>query len=200
MRNILNSFRQEKLYLLKLSSFITSMFPLSIFLCLKYFKDYKLFLGIIPRNIFVNLFMGMEIIALIYVIYFYKLKCKSSQLNILNKELKDVSQERTNTSSYLLSNVLPVITLEIESNYNFIFVFILILLLGFMYIKNRLFFINPLYDIVNIKTYSGEARDVGSINFSRKTIISLVNIYEFTNNNYEAIEYGDILIVIKKAN
>lgn len=202
-----NIYRRENLCLIKFTSFISSMFPFSLFLILKYHDNNIVLLKHIPllKNIKLNLIVIfiflITLISVGYVFYFFKIKIKNDRKNKLNKEkyhLRDIVQEKTNTSSYLLSNVLPVITLDMDNKENIIFMIILIILLAFMYIKNDLYYINPLYDLINIRIYNAECYKLDSEVSSLKLVISLIPLYEFQDNVYEGIDYKDILIIREK--
>ncbi|KFX55793.1 hypothetical protein KU41_15300 [Clostridium botulinum] len=198
--NLTNGLKTQKLYFMKITSFISSMFPLSAFLVLKYNNNYKVILKYIPVNIIINLIFTITLLSLIYIIFFFKIRIPKGHFNRKQYHLRNIVQERTNTSSYLLSNVLPVITLEMDNMYNIIFLIILIFLLGFMYIKNNLFYINPIYDLINIKVYTSQVFENNSNNSKKLFIISCVTLYEFDDNKYEGIRFGDILIISKEIN
>lgn len=195
-----NKFSRENILLLKITSFISSMFPLSLFLLLKYGKNNKkLFMDIEAKHIVVFIFI-VELISILYIIYFYKWKTNKGAFNVKDYYLKEIRLEKTNTSNYLLANVLPIITLEMEKRYSLIFYICLIILLGFMYIKNNLYYINPLYDILNIKVFSASVYYKDKLNPEITFIISMISLYEFDNNIYRGIRFGDILIITGRSN
>lgn len=203
----LNSFRRQNLWLIKLTSFISSMFPFSLFLLIKYYNNHNKVVWIINVNNIVFMVSLITILSIIYMIYFYKIKVanySNSNLNMVNFTFKNLIQEKTNTTGYLLSNVLPVVTLDMESYEGVIFIVVLLVLLAVMYIKNNLFYINPIYDILNIRIYNAECYAEGSNTPKCKFIISLIPIYEFGNTNsnvvtrYKSVEFEDLLIVFKE--
>lgn len=195
-----NKFSRENILLLKITSFISSMFPLSLFLLLKYGKNNKkLFMDIEAKHIVVFIFI-VELISILYIIYFYKWKTNKGAFNVKDYHLKEIRLEKTNTSNYLLANVLPIITLDMEKRYSLIFYICLIILLGFMYIKNNLYYINPLYDILNIKVFSASVYYKDKLNPEITFIISMISLYEFDNNIYRGIRFGDILIITGRSN
>ena len=196
----INRYRRENLYLMKLTSFISSMFPFSVFLILKYYDNYEMIFKYIPINVMVNSILVVTLISIGYVFYFFKIKIKNDKKNKLNKEkyhLENIMQEKTNTSSYMLSNVLPVVTLDMDNKASIIFMIILIILLAFMYIKNDLYYINPMYDLINIKVYNVDCYKLDSKISTSKLVISLVPLYEFEDNRYEGVDFRDILIIRK---
>ena len=191
--------RFENLIFMKICSFISSMFPFSFYLTLKYWNEYTLVFGIIPQNIIANSIFVIEIISILYLVNFFKYEIKNGNFNKeTNYHLKEIKQEKTSTSSYLLSNVLPVVTLEIDKMYSVIFLVSLIFLLAFMYIKNNLYFINPLYDILGIKVYQGNIFQDKVQNKNIQYVISVGSIYDFNDNMYEGVAHKDTLFITKK--
>ena len=200
MRRLVNKFSRENILLLKIASFISSMFPLSLFLLLKYVKNNKkIFMDIEAKHIVVFIFI-IELISILYIVYFYKWKTQKGYFNVEDYHLKEIRLEKTNTSNYLLANVLPIITLEMEKSYSLIFYICLIILLGFMYVKNNLYYVNPLYDILNIKVFSASVYYKDKLNSEITFIISMVSLYEFDNNIYRGIRFRDILIITEEVN
>ncbi|MBU3106967.1 hypothetical protein [Clostridium gasigenes] len=201
IRKIVNNFNSPKMLLVKIASFITSMFPLSLFLVLKYYNEYTLFLGKIPRNIFANTLFIIEIFSIIYIIYFYKFKKTKGAVNVDKYHFENIIQQKNNTTNYLLANVLPVITLELDKTYNFIFFIVLFFLLGYMYVKNNMVHINPLYDFMNVKIYSCKIYKFSKnnpnikIEIPNSTVISTIDIYGFDNSIYKGALLGDVLLV-----
>lgn len=196
---MINNFRTEKLHILKITSFLTSMFPLSLYLLLKYIHENEKVFKYIQINIFfIGLFI-IEVISIFYILYFFKRKIvKSSNLNRKSYTLKNITQEKTSTSNYLLSNVLPVVSLETDNVSNIIFFVVLLLLLAFMYIKNDLYYINPLYDIINIKSYKGDVYLNNERDNEIEFIISSIPLYEFNTREYTGTKFKNILIISKR--
>lgn len=201
----MNRYTIEKLFWLKISSFITSMLPLGIYLIIKYRSDNEYaFLNIkyITARNSAFLFFIIEIISFIYLIYFFQRIKKSTNVNRSDYNLTNIEQQKTNTSDYLLANVLPVVTLQLDSVESSIFFIILIILLGIMYIKNDLYYINPIYDFLNIKTYTCDACEYKNNKkgkAKKKYVISFTKLYDFENNKYLSVDYGDTLIVTKRS-
>lgn len=198
--NLFNSYRIQKLYLMKIASFISSMIPLSVFLVLKYYNNYEIVMKYIPVNILVNSIFGITILSLIYIICFFKILIPKGNFNRNIYRMENIVQERTSTSTYLLSNVLPVVALGMDYMYNIVFLVVLILFLSFMYIKNNMYYINPIYDLINIKVYKADVFENGNRNLKNIFIISCITLYGFENTDYEGIKFGDILIINKNVN
>lgn len=190
--------------ILKITSFISSLLPLTVFLFLKYINNNRVFHNIkllTPNNIVI--FLGViQVISILYVVIYYKYFINRRNNNYIKIRISNVKQEKSNTSNYLLSNVLPIISLDFKDMAGITFVVLIIIFLAFMYVKNNLYYINPLYDIIGIKVYSCNIKllndndqEVKEIN---KTLISIVNLYEFNNNRYKAIENVDTVIITKE--
>lgn len=190
--------------ILKITSFISSLLPLTVFLFLKYINNNRVFHNIkllTPNNIVILLCI-IQVISISYVIIYYKYFVNRRNNNYIKIRISNVKQEKSNTSNYLLSNVLPIISLDFKDMAGITFVVLIIIFLAFMYVKNNLYYINPLYDIIGIKVYSCNVKllndndqEVKEIN---KTLISIVSLYEFNNNRYKAIENVDTIIITKE--
>lgn len=202
-----NNFRINNFIFIKVVSFITSMFPLSIFLFFKYTNEYTKFIEYIPKNIFANVFFVIEIFSTFILFFFFRMTDMSKKINLSKRHnikryhLEDVVRDKNTTTNYLLANVLPMIALEIDYDYNFIFFIFLFFSLGFMYIKNDLFYNNPFYDFIGIKVYTCKVFEVGVNNKYVKSNISIVlsksSVYDFDNAEYRGIVFKDVLVIVK---
>ena len=147
-------------FILRLVSFITSMFPFTFYMFFTYKNDYykfKTFFNITP-SFTVWVLMVIQIISIIYLVIFFKKKALSSNDNITYAKFSDLKSERSNTSNYVLANVLPIATLDLDTELKAWFLVLIVIFLGIMYVKNDLMYINPLYDIIGVKVYEGDAR------------------------------------------
>lgn len=200
--------------LMKVCSFISSMFLVSFYLVMQYSDNNKIliafkfkkvilfnkFIELITPNNICRLLMIVEILSILYLIYFFKIRIKNnSKNNYLPVKVKgNITQDRASTTGYLLANVLPIITLELDKGYKVIFFILLVSALGYMYIKNNLFYINPLYDLLNIKVYSCMLETVNERTKPKpinKVVISTINLYEFKDRIYLGIESTDNVII-----
>lgn len=96
--------------------------------------------------------------------------------------ISSIKKDRTLTTQYLLSNVLPIISLEYDKYYMIIFTVFLLSGLYIMYLKNNLFYMNPIFDFCNINVYTADVckidrytQEKGSI--SEMIIISNEKLY-----------------------
>ena len=202
-----NRFKINNFLLIKIVSFITSMFPSSIFLFFKYTNEYTKFLGYIPKNLFVNIFIIVEIFSALTIYFFFRMSDMSKKRNLSQNynvkryHLEDVVRDKNTTTNYLLANVLPMIALELDYNYNFIFFIFLFISLGFMYIKNDLFYNNPFYDFMGIKVYTSKVFEIVENDKYIKRNISIVlsksSVYDFDNNECRGVVFKDVLIILK---
>lgn len=195
----------DKFSFLKLFSFISSMFPLSIYLLLTYYNDNYAIGGIkyFTPKVVSALILLCEIISIVYVIFFYfHLLKKISKTKGREVEIKNPVQEKTSTSNYLLANILPIITLDYNKTPIVILTIFLIITLCFMYIKNNLYYINPIYDIFNIKVYTCDIKFPGGTEkkpiVKRKTVISINNLYDFERTKFLIVEDVDIVFVVNE--
>lgn len=212
-----NNLKENSYGLMKIASYISSMFLFLFYLYISYKNDKTIlwawdtsnipFLNKIIKNIDITpsliciILFSIEIISILYVVYFFKLKIKKVHEYNTVTVGNGVIQNKSNTSNYLLANVLPIITIELDEIYKGYFVLVLVVILGFMYIKNDLYYINPLYDLMNIKVYEGQLNPIIAMKDNKpinKPIISTINLYTFRTSKYHCIEGRDTVIVVKK--
>lgn len=143
---------------------------------------------------FAILQMTIQGLLVIYLIFYFKVILKNKKINNIETILIiNSKQEKFNTSNYILSNILPIITLEISTDvYKYIFI-ILIAFLGVLYVNNNLHYINPLLDICGIKVYKAMVKIGDSEKEREKIILSEQTIYNFDNNYIKGVVQGDII-------
>ncbi|NGT49048.1 hypothetical protein G6Z17_08485 [Clostridium perfringens] len=199
----------KKYLLLRGTSYISSIFPFSIYMFLVYKDDnYKFYdVNFLTPKFAVWILLVMQVASWLYLFYFYKVRIKQKKnMNVFIAEFSEVRIERSNTSNYILANVLPIATIDLDSEMKSLFVIGILILLGIMYIKNNLYYINPIYDILGIKVYNGIAHlnvkgngkyiDRG---IREVVIISKKNLYANNNSEYELIEgFDDVMFCWRK--
>lgn len=143
---------------------------------------------------FAILQMTIQGLLVIYLMFYFKVILKNKKINNIETILViNSKQEKFNTSNYILSNILPIITLEISTDvYKYIFI-ILIAFLGVLYVNNNLHYINPLLDICGIKVYKAMVKIGDSEKEREKIILSEQTIYNFDNNYIKGVVQGDII-------
>ncbi|WP_300347607.1 hypothetical protein [Clostridium sp.] len=199
-------YRLFNITMLKLASFISSMFPFGIYMFIEYYNDYYRFWGMkyLTPSIWSKISLGICVISTIYVIFFYKKIINNIDCSIKYIRVSNLKKEKANTTNYLLANVLPIATISMDTELKALFVIFLLIILGFMYIKNNLYSTNPIYDIIRVKVYEGtvEILDLDNtsliLNKYDTTIISNEDIFEFKDNCYIAIEQEGSFFIKKK--
>ena len=87
--------------------------------------------------------------------------------------------------------------MRLELNYkrNVILVILLLVILGYIFIKNDMFYINPLYDILGIRIYEATVL-VGRATTPKKTIlISRKKIYGINNVSAFGVLKNNIVFI-----
>ncbi|HEY8419043.1 MAG TPA: hypothetical protein VIL03_01205 [Clostridia bacterium] len=188
----------------KISSYITSLIPFGVYILTSLYLYKDTFFEPLPKYIRMSLFciiVAILIIFLLYYIAFLVIKFKKHESSKKIKVLT-FTKQRANTSNYLLQNVLPLISLLFcEFNYPIIiFLILLLILFGIMYIKNELYFINPLFDIIGVKIYEVQALVAAhgeeySTNTKNYIVITTKKSIELlVDNNYIELDNGVIFL------
>lgn len=212
---MLKNLSNENITIFKVVSYITSLLPASIYILFEYLGDHKCIIEnvsnlectckhiwLTPHNI--AIFQGsIQCVALIiFLVIIYGTIKNGSLTNYERVSLRNISKERTSTTGYLLSNVVPIISLNISTVSGVVFTALILSFLGIMYVKNNLYFINPLYDLMGISSYNADILyldDRGAtIKNNKMQIISMVNLYDSDSTAYTAFEAPDILIIRRK--
>lgn len=184
--------------LFKIASYISSLLPLGIYCLIKYrgsnksifFQNWLSWIS--PQNLSIG-FMLLQIISAIFVIIL--LKIKNKETNAKSYTIKSVSQEKTATSNYILSNIIAVISMGYDVE-GVIFSILLLVGIGIIYYKNNLYYINPLYDILNIKIYTCDIQEfhgkLDNDNYIYKNIMILSKHKIYTTDIIKLIKNEDI--------
>lgn len=147
--------------LFKIFSYISSLFPLVIFLLLKQVIPTDWHFNYYAIAIIGTIFL-IQIVAAVFVVNFCKKTHKKGSGKYVEKEIVHFVREKSLTTSYLLGNVLSMLSLadvtfdRISDIANIAFVVLLLIFLGFMHYKNNLYTTNPLFDIFGIVVYTIE--------------------------------------------
>lgn len=109
-------------------------------------------------------------------------------------QFKKVSKTEDNLLSYVVTYLVPLLSINIEET-NSLFVNAgLFLLLGFIYIKNNLVYPNPLFLVFGYNVFITEDKDI---------LISNYDIYDLKNNEGRKIKsrvLGYKLYLVRKNN
>lgn len=175
--------------LFRIMMFISSFFPLWLSILIldlfefnitniKTFKDspLKIQLTIIAMAIFI-------FISFVLII-FVKANSKNENTSYI---LKNVNKEKSITTEYLLSYILPLVSFDFAKISNLILFGIYMLLLAFLCIKNDNVYINVILEFIGYSMYSCEVSYKNSLNeeISKNIIIiSKSNLVQVNNQNY----------------
>lgn len=205
----MNELSGWKMKLFKLVSFITSLFPLSLYIWLNNKGDTRVIKGLeqldwltVERIAIAQILVQLIALLIFFSLFMICIKF-GTNINKTKYYLTDISKDKSNTTSYLLSNVLPIIAFDITTLNDLIFLAVLIIALAFMYIRNNLYYINPLYDILKINSYTAviykidDDELINEENAHQVQIMSLINIYK--NGTYIGNEFVDVLIIKEQA-
>lgn len=187
--------------LFKFASYISSLILVSIYVFFL-FSDKEKIVSIPYINIKFNIYtlrFVLLIIVLAMLIYFFVylfiIIDSKKQNNIVEIEIIELQQEKFNSLNFLFSNILPVVTLNLNEDCNVILCIVLLIVLGYIFIRNDMFYINPLYDIVGVRIYEALVLANGAT-IPRKTIlISRKKIYGINNVSAFGVLKNNIVFI-----
>lgn len=175
--------------LFRIMMFISSFFPLWLSILIldlfefnitniKTFKDspLKIQLTIIAMAIFI-------LISFVLIIF---IKANSKNENT-SYTLKKITKEKSITTEYLLSYILPLISFDFSELSNLLLFVIYMFLLAYLCIKNDNVYINVILEFIGYSMYSCEVSYKNSLNeeISKNIIIiSKSNLVQVNNQNY----------------
>lgn len=92
-------------------------------------------------------------------------------------EIKDTEFVREDTLGYIVTYIVPLITMDIQSNRSLLINFILFIIIGTFYVRNDQIFMNPLYNICGYNVFSAEDQIyITKISKSKLKIIAKRNL------------------------
>lgn len=189
------------LKMFKFASYISSLILVSIY-CVFIFSDKEKIVLVPYINTEFNIytlrfvFLVFVLLMLVYFLIYIFFITKSKRLNnIEDIEIIESQQEKLNSLNFLFSNILPVVTLDFKENYNVILFIILLIVLGYIFIRNDMFYVNPLYDIFGIRIYEATVL-IGKGTRSKKTIlISRKKLYDINNVLATGVQKNNIIFI-----
>lgn len=95
------------------------------------------------------------VLSILGVVIFVKVYTKSSGRKVT---LKTVDYVREDTMGYIVTYIVPMISMDIHSGRSLLVNFLLFLIIGSFYIKNDQIFMNPLYNFLGFNVFSAEDR------------------------------------------
>lgn len=177
-------------YLARGLMFISSYFPLYIFLLILQFKVYKNidFSLTFKDSYMIIFFLSMIIfigISFISMCLLYK--------STGNKKfkIKDVKRSNDSVISYIFTYILPILSFSLDDFAISLVNFLIFVLVGFLYIKLDLMYLNPLWTLQGYTSYE----------MDNKYIITDISYNDLKrNNNEELMGYSltNGIIVIKE--
>lgn len=135
---------------MKVLLFISSYFPLYIFLLVLNFENYNSFEKI--KNYHVKIFLIsmilciiLSIISLILIII-----CKNGTKKIL---IESIERPDDTIISYIMTYIIPIVTVNNLNKYEIIVNIALFILIGYLYIRLNLLYLNPLWSMFGYIPY-----------------------------------------------
>lgn len=138
--------------------FISSYFPLYIFLLIIQYKDYKniffepLFANF--ENIYKVLFVFSMIVFILISLASMSLLSKSHGSNRL--KIKKIKRANDDVMNYIFTYIIPILSFSLNDFGISLVNFLLFLLVGFLYIKLDLMYLNPLWALQGYISYEDE--------------------------------------------
>ncbi|MBM6833877.1 hypothetical protein [Megamonas hypermegale] len=168
--------------------FISSYFPLYIFLLILQYKVYK---DIDFVFTFENIYMVVFVISMIFFILLsflsmYLLKKSSGSEKIT---IKKINRTDDNIISYIFTYILPIISFSLDDFPSALVNFLIFILVGFIYIKMDLMYLNPLWTLQGYISYEMEDKYIITdipINTLRRNIGESLRGYSLSNGIFVA--------------
>ncbi|MCM2675590.1 hypothetical protein [Alkalicoccobacillus plakortidis] len=174
--------------------YISSFFPLYLLLILDNFQifiSWSSFKDILKFNNLAESLFWSSIFFLIVISIFSVLIIIKRKPNIKEK-FSEITGTEDNLLSYVVTYLVPLLSIDINSPNSLLVNAGLFFLLGFIYVKNNLVYLNPLFLFFGYNIYKCE---------TGRTIISNLSLYELRKNKDKEIwcrELGDNLFIVKK--
>lgn len=182
-----------KRILLKGILFISSYFPLYIFLLILNINSYNSIekLQKIPVIIFLFSMIVCIIISIISLIAIIVSKNGTKKLAIENIERPDDT-----ILSYIMTYIIPILTVNNMENYQIVVNILLFILIGYLYIRLNLLYLNPLWSMFGYISYRINNDTVLITNYKMAELKNKVKNKQSIKGFYIA---NDIFIAKKKA-
>lgn len=177
-------------YLARGLMFISSYFPLYIFLLILQFKVYKnIDFSLTFKDSYMIIFFSSMIIFIgISFISMYLLYKSTGNKKF---KIKDVKRSNDSVISYIFTYILPILSFSLDDFAISLVNFLIFVLVGFLYIKLDLMYLNPLWTLQGYTSYE----------MDNKYIITDISYNDLKrNNNEELMGYSltNGIIVIKE--
>ena len=166
--------------LFRIMMFISSFFPLWLSILILDLFEFN----ITNIKTFKDSPLKIQLTIIAMAIIFVKANSKNENTSYI---LKNVNKEKSITTEYLLSYILPLVSFDFAKISNLILFGIYMLLLAFLCIKNDNVYINVILEFIGYSMYSCEVSYKNSLNeeISKNIIIiSKSNLVQVNNQNY----------------
>lgn len=168
--------RNVNYFIMRLRMFISSYFPLYTILLILYNNEFNSFCkmkNIIKFNdvkisIFILFLIGLCLISIITCIDLITTK------GIENHVITSIESTGDTIISYLMTYIVPILSINPNENEKLIVNIILYLLIGFMYVKLKIVYLNPLWLFCGYYIYKGDNNSVIISNFEYGELRSLM--------------------------
>jgi hypothetical protein len=166
--------------------FISSYFPLYIILLILNFDIKKSKVLFVKNNVFLIIliiFCGISIITVINLKH-----TKGNENHIFS----DIEKTEDTIISYLMTYIVPILSINISNTDTIIINCILYVLIGFMYIKLNLIYLNPLFLICGYYVY--KAKDEMVI----ITDIPYIKLKNLSGDRLKSSRLGNDIYLVQK--
>lgn len=181
-------------FTMTLRMFISSYFPLYIILLILYNDKINNISKIKSILMFENSTVSIFIIILVIFCIISIFTCKDLKKTEGNENHKfyNIESTRDTIISYMMTYIVPILSINISDNKTIIINTILYILIGFMYIKLKLIYLNPLFLLCGYYMYNA---DNGIIII---TNISCDEIHQLNGTTVKASPLGNKIYLIQK--
>ncbi len=174
--------------------FISSFFPLYILLMIDNYYYFNSLEKLQEIYTFTNLNITIFSIVICLLILISIISVTSILISKQNEshKFKNILKTEDDILSYIVTYLLPLLSMDILETNSLLMNGALFLLLGFIYVKSNLIYLNPLFLIFGYNIFITQDNDI---------IISNYDIYDFKNNENERLKcrvLGYKLYLVKK--
>lgn len=102
------------------------------------------------------------------------IKCESNKYSDSTKKYKIIrmSRDRTSSLNFIVTNVFPLISLDLTNLGMILFCAIIIIIIGVLFFKNNLYLYNPILELSGYKIYNIELEELSKTNETTKNVVS----------------------------
>ncbi|MED4562709.1 hypothetical protein [Bacillus altitudinis] len=169
--------------LFRIGLYISSFFPLYVLLVISNYKDIPTFKDVSEIMKFKDLNAGMFwiVICALSLISIISLAIVMKTKQPEKHTFKDINQTEDHLLNYVVTYLLPLLSIEIHKTESLLVNAGLFALIGFLYVRNSLVYLNPLFLFFGYNLYKAD---------NGKIIITNYNFYELKQLQNERIYCG----------